>query len=227
MIPAAQNFFSGRANTLDPVILWLAAVILLTTPFALLWTARDSRWPWRAVVAVVASCVPPLVVIGYASPIYRRRNFVSGDRLARDRVNTDLRGVCQQESSGCPTRRGNTDEHLHIPIGQTAKLLRLHISEGDLYNGKPLYQAIVEKCREVGIAGATVFRGLEGYGETAEIHRHHLVKHDQPIVISIVDQPDALLRLMPIVEEMIDTGLIAMSDVKVIRVQKSVAPQHV
>ena len=70
------------------------------------------------------------------------------------------------------------------------------------------------------IAGATVFRGLEGYGETAEMHKSHLTRRDQPIVISIVDSADNLARLAPVVEEMMDTGLLAVSDVRVVRVQK-------
>ncbi len=81
------------------------------------------------------------------------------------------------------------------------------------------------KCREMKIAGATVFRGLEGYGETAEMHRSHLARHDQPILISIVDSADNLGRLVPVVEEMMDTGLLAVSDVKVVRVQKKVPTQ--
>ena len=104
-----------------------------------------------------------------------------------------------------------------------AKLLRIHISEADRFHGKPLYEAIVARCRELQIAGATVFRGLEGYGESAEMHRSHLARHDQPILISIVDSADNLSRLVPVVEEMMDTGLIAVSDVQVTRVQKKVA----
>src|SRR5437762_917435 len=110
-----------------------------------------------------------------------------------------------------------------MPIGHPAKLLRIHCSEGDHYKGKRLYEAIVEKCMQMKIAGATVFRGLEGFGETAEIHRSHLIGHDQPIVITIVDSADNLQRLMPEIEEMMDTGMIAMSDVKMIRIQKSPA----
>src|SRR5947207_7296463 len=100
-----------------------------------------------------------------------------------------------------------------------AKLLRLHFSEGDRYHGKPLYEAIVSRCKELGIAGATVFRGLEGYGETAEIHRHHLVKKDQPIVVTIVDSEENLARLIPEVEAMIDTSMIAISQVECIRIE--------
>jgi uncharacterized protein len=101
-----------------------------------------------------------------------------------------------------------------------AKMLRLHFGEGDLYKGKPLYEAIVSRCMELKIAGATVFRGLEGYGETAEIHRHHLIKKDQPIVVTIVDTPENVDRLIPEVEEMMDTGMIATSEVEYMRIEK-------
>jgi PII-like signaling protein len=107
-----------------------------------------------------------------------------------------------------------------MQMSNPAKLLRLHFSEGHQYKDKPLYEAIVNKCMELKIAGATVFRGLEGYGETAEIHRAHVIRHDQPIVVTIVDTEENLQRLIPEVEEMMDTGLIATSDVDVIRIQK-------
>jgi PII-like signaling protein len=103
---------------------------------------------------------------------------------------------------------------------KNAKLLRLHFGESDRHNGKPLYEAIVNRCKELKIAGATVFRGLEGYGETAEIHRHHLTRKDQPIVVTIVDTPENLGRLIPEVEEMMDTGMIATSDVEYMRIEK-------
>ena len=103
---------------------------------------------------------------------------------------------------------------------QKAKLLRLHFGESDQYNGRPLYEAIVNRCKELNIAGATVFRGLEGYWETAEIHRHHLIRKDQPIVVTIVDTPENLGRLIPEVEEMMDTGMIATSDVDYMRIEK-------
>ena len=101
-----------------------------------------------------------------------------------------------------------------------AKLLRLHFGEGDRYNGKPLYEAIVERCKALKIAGATVFRGLEGYGESAEIHRHHVVRKDQPIIVTIVDTDENLARLIPEVEEMMDTGMIATSEVEYLRIER-------
>jgi PII-like signaling protein len=104
-----------------------------------------------------------------------------------------------------------------------AKLLRLHFGESDQYKGKPLYEAIVTRCKELKIAGATVFRGLEGYGESAEIHRHHVIRKDQPIVVTIVDTAENLGRLIPEIEEMMDTGMIATSDVDYMRIERSVA----
>ena len=80
----------------------------------------------------------------------------------------------------------------------------------------------MHKCRELGIAGATVFRELEGFGESAEIHRPHLLTHDLPIVVTVVDSPENISRLLPVVEEMIDTGLVAVSDVEMIRFQRKV-----
>jgi PII-like signaling protein len=103
---------------------------------------------------------------------------------------------------------------------QPAKLLRLHFSEEDRYQGKPLYDAIVQKCMELRIAGTTVFRGLEGFGDTAEIHHSHLLAHDLPIVIQIVDTDQNIRRLLPVVEEMMDKGLIAVSEVAIKRVEK-------
>jgi PII-like signaling protein len=102
---------------------------------------------------------------------------------------------------------------------QPGKILRVHVSESDSYQGQPLFEAIIARCRELKIAGATVFRGLEGYGESAELHRAHLGWHDQPIVIVIVDTEDNLDRLVPKIEEMLDTGVLAISEVEMIRVQ--------
>lgn len=114
-----------------------------------------------------------------------------------------------------------------MPQTTRAKILRLHVCEGDKYNGKPLFEAIVAKCRDMRIAGATVFRGLEGFGESAEMHKHHLVAHDQPIVIVVVDSGENIERLKPVVEQMVDTGMIAVSEVDMIRVNRTGTPDHV
>ena len=102
---------------------------------------------------------------------------------------------------------------------QPAKLLRLHFSEEDRCNDVPLYEAIVKKCQDLGLAGITVLRGMEGYGESAEIHRRRVLAHDQPIIVNVVETAENIARLMPEIEKMLDTGMIAISDVEMIRVR--------
>jgi len=100
-----------------------------------------------------------------------------------------------------------------------AKMLRVHFGENDKWQGKPLYEAIVEKCREMDIAGASVFRGIEGYGASTLIHRYHLFRRgaDMPIMVSIIDTEEKIQKLFPALDAMVSEGLIAMSDVEVIR----------
>ncbi len=98
---------------------------------------------------------------------------------------------------------------------QPGKLLRLYVNERDEYKGKPLYRAIVAKCQELNLAGVTVFRGLEGFGHSAEVHRSHLTGSDQPIVITVVEKPDKAREALPILQAMMSSGLIAVTDVEV------------
>ena len=112
-----------------------------------------------------------------------------------------------------------------MPEAQPVKILRLHFCEHDRYKERPLYEAVVDKCRELKIAGATVYRGIEGYGQTAEIHRPGVVRHNAPIVVTVVDSAENIARLLPVVEDMMDKGLIAVSDAQAIRINKS-APAH-
>ncbi len=99
-----------------------------------------------------------------------------------------------------------------------AKMLRIHFGQGDKWRDKPLYEAIVLKCRELDIAGATVFRGIEGYGASTLIHKRHLLRSsDYPIMVSVIDTEEKIRALIPALDEMVDEGLIAMSNVEVIR----------
>ena len=76
---------------------------------------------------------------------------------------------------------------------QSGKLLRVHISESDRWQGKPLHEAIVAKCQELGIAGAIVYRGIEGYGHSARLHSVEvLASEDLPVVIEIVDSEEKI-----------------------------------
>lgn len=103
-----------------------------------------------------------------------------------------------------------------------AKLIRIHFGEDDKFQGKPLYEAIVQKCQELDMAGATVYRGFEGYGASTRIHRgrgFHF-SSDAPIVVTIVDSDEKIRKLIPHLDAMLGEGLIAVSDVEVIRYQK-------
>jgi PII-like signaling protein len=101
-----------------------------------------------------------------------------------------------------------------------AKLLRIHLNESDCFEGQPLYEAIVAQCREQRIAGATVFRGLEGFGGPGDIHRSGLLTRDQPLIIVIVDSQEAIERFLPTVEKMLERGILAVSQVEMLRVER-------
>ncbi len=100
-----------------------------------------------------------------------------------------------------------------------AKMLRIHFGENDRWQGRPLYEAIVQRCRELDIAGATVYRGIEGYGASTVIRKSHLLRFssDAPILVQVIDTEDNIRRLLPALEEMSFGGMIAMSDVEVIK----------
>jgi len=100
-----------------------------------------------------------------------------------------------------------------------AKMLRIYFGEDDQWQGRPLYQAIVERCRQLDIAGATVYRGIQGYGASTRIRRSHLFSFssDAPILVQIIDSEENVGRLIPALDEMVAEGLIAMSDVEVIK----------
>jgi uncharacterized protein len=100
-----------------------------------------------------------------------------------------------------------------------ARMLRLHFGESDQWQGKPLYEAILAKCHELGLAGAVVYRGIEGYGTSTRVRRVSLWKlsRDAPIMISIIDTEDQIAKLLPHLDAMVGEGLIASSKVEVIR----------
>lgn len=94
-------------------------------------------------------------------------------------------------------------------LPEEGQLLRIFIGESDKYEKKPLYEWIVRKARETGLAGATVFRGLEGYGASSRLHTAKLLRlsADLPIVIEIVDTNDKIEKFIPLIDEAIKNGL--------------------
>jgi uncharacterized protein len=88
-----------------------------------------------------------------------------------------------------------------------AKIVRIHLSSDDSLQGEPLYEAIVDQCRQLGIAGATVFAGVEGFGESAEILRANIFGGVQPITVTIIDTEENTNRLLPTLREIVPSVL--------------------
>ncbi|HQH70895.1 MAG TPA: DUF190 domain-containing protein [bacterium] len=105
-----------------------------------------------------------------------------------------------------------------MKIEGEALLLRILIGESDKHHGRPLYEAIVEEARKQGLAGATVWRGLLGFGAHSRLHSHKILRlsEDLPIVIEIVDQAAKIQQILPLFDDMIDEGLITLEKVQVI-----------
>jgi len=105
-----------------------------------------------------------------------------------------------------------------MKLSGSAKMIRVHFGEDDRWQGRPLHEAIVEAARREDLAGATVYRGIEGYGASSRIHRKHLLtSSDLPVMVCIIDEAAKIQRFLPILEQMVAEGLIAISDVEVIR----------
>ena len=98
------------------------------------------------------------------------------------------------------------------------QLLRIFIGESDRYEGKPLYEAIVERARREGLAGATAVRGIEGYGASSHLHTSRILRlsTDLPVVVEIADTEQNIQRLLPIIDEMVLDGLVTLERVHVI-----------
>ena len=115
----------------------------------------------------------------------------------------------------------------HMTINQNGVLLRVFIGESDLIEGQPLYEAIVQKVRELGLAGATVLRGSVGFGAHSVVHKSTLLEMsaDLPIVIEIVDTNDKIQLLLPHLEKMVLEGMITMEYVVILMYRHGGEPQ--
>ena len=98
-------------------------------------------------------------------------------------------------------------------------LLRIFIGETDKYEGKPLYEQIILKARELHLAGATATRGIMGFGADSRLHTAKILRlsEDLPIIIEIVDTEAHLDKLMPFLDETVEEGLITMEKVQVVK----------
>jgi PII-like signaling protein len=105
-----------------------------------------------------------------------------------------------------------------MEIPQEAVLLRIFIGEGRRWHHQPLYEAIVHKARELHLGGATVLRGPMGYGKTSRLHTSKILNlsFDLPLVIEIVDSEEKINAFLPVIDEMIGSGLVTLEKAKVI-----------
>lgn len=102
-------------------------------------------------------------------------------------------------------------------------LLRIFIGESDRWHGRPLYEAIVRMAREEGIAGATVLRGIEGFGADSHLHTARILRlsEDLPVVVEIVDTSEHIERILPKLDEMIQDGMVTTERVHVLTYRSS------
>ncbi|MDI3297773.1 MAG: DUF190 domain-containing protein [Bacillota bacterium] len=103
-------------------------------------------------------------------------------------------------------------------IQEPARKLTVYVGESDRWRGQPLYHAIVMKARELGLAGATVTRGIEGYGANSRLHTARLLElsSDLPVVVEIVDHVERIQQLLPWLDEVLQEGLVVLQDVEVV-----------
>ncbi len=107
----------------------------------------------------------------------------------------------------------------HERKASKAKLMRIFMGEADRWNGEPLYDAMIKRLRMLDIAGATVYRGILGYGVKGHTHKHNLMhtNRDLPVMIAVVETEEKLSQAAEAVEEMLQDGLIVVSDVDIVR----------
>jgi PII-like signaling protein len=105
-----------------------------------------------------------------------------------------------------------------MKLPDEAELLRIFIGESDRHHGRPLYEVIVEEARRRGMAGATVLRGLMGFGAHSRLHTAKILRlsEDLPMIIEIVDKPERIAAFLPELDQMIDEGLVTLERVRII-----------
>jgi PII-like signaling protein len=114
----------------------------------------------------------------------------------------------------------------HVALRGKAKLMRIYVGADDKWRGKPLHDAIVESLRANDIAGATVYRGICGYGAHRRFHKEKRtsLSSDLPIMLSVIDEEGKIQKYLPVLEQMMEEGLVVLSDVDVIKYTHRLEP---
>jgi PII-like signaling protein len=117
----------------------------------------------------------------------------------------------------------------HTELKGTARLMRIYMGESDEWQGEPLYEAIVKRLRLMDLAGATVYRGILGYGVKGHTHKSGRLpfSHDLPVMVAVVDTEEKIRQAIDAIESMMQDGIIILSDVDVIRLVRSCPPAEV
>jgi len=168
---------------------------------------------------------PKIEVMAYHLPI--RIEFVESaqkvDELLPTLYDMVVDGLIEvQDTSVVKIARKERKAEPKQPHGEKrgpAKLIRVFLGEADRWNGEPLYDAIVKRLRMMDVCGATVYRGILGYGAKGHTHKQGFMhmSHDLPVMISIVESPDKVDEIRTAIESMMTDGLIVVSDVDMIR----------
>lgn len=114
-----------------------------------------------------------------------------------------------------------------MKLSGQAKRLRIYVGEGDRHDGGLLYEAIVKKARQAGLAGATVLRGNLGFGANSVVHSNRILRLSEglPVVVEIVDAPERIAKFLPTLDELIREGLITLEDCEVIAYRSTLRAQ--
>ncbi len=138
--------------------------------------------------------------------LYRDRSHDQPEKLVLGELLTPLSTLPRIQARG------------HMTVNENGVLLRVFIGNSDKYEGKPLYEAIVQKARDLGLSGATVLRGSEGFGAHSVVHKSSLLEMstDLPVVIEMVDAEEKIKLLLPHLQTMVQEGMITMEYVVII-----------
>ena len=111
-----------------------------------------------------------------------------------------------------------------MTLPSSGQILRIYIGESDRWHHQPLHEAIVCKAREAGLAGATVLRGVMGFGASSRLHTAKILRlsMDLPVLIEIVDTPEKISGFLPALDEMVGEGLVTLEEIRILKYRAGV-----
>ncbi|MGA8101643.1 MAG: DUF190 domain-containing protein [Candidatus Acidiferrales bacterium] len=131
----------------------------------------------------------------------------------------EIQDTMVAKPAGVSTGRAAQESMPPLKREGKAKLMRIYIGENDKWHDKPLYKALLESMRANDLAGVTVYQGILGYGANRRIHKEGMLQlsHDLPMMLSVVDTEERLREFLPVLDDMVQQGLVVFSDVDIIK----------